>query len=150
MTPISFFVTGEPRGQPRPRAFARKIGSTFVARVYDARTAEGWKSQIADAAKPFLPITPLTGPLRIDVTFYFPRPKSHFRTGKHCEDLRSDAPTWHTSRPDRDNLDKAVLDCLQTIGMISDDANVVCGTLEKRYVNPPYNPPGCSIFISTV
>ena len=40
MAPIEFFVEGDPKPQPRPRAFARKIGNKFMARVYDAGTAE--------------------------------------------------------------------------------------------------------------
>lgn len=44
---ITFFIHGDPKPQPRPRAFARRMGAKFVARVYDAGTAEGWKSQIA-------------------------------------------------------------------------------------------------------
>ena len=48
--PITVRVYGEPKGQPRPRAFAKPIGGgKFSARVYDAGTAEGWKSQIAQA-----------------------------------------------------------------------------------------------------
>jgi hypothetical protein len=43
-TPISIFVHGEPKGQPRPRAFARG----GMVRMYDPATAEGWKSAIAD------------------------------------------------------------------------------------------------------
>jgi len=52
MKPITFFVPGEPKGQPRPRAFARKMGDKFVARVFDAATAEGWKGAIAAVAQP--------------------------------------------------------------------------------------------------
>lgn len=46
-------------GQPRPRAFARRMGDgKFVARVFESGTAEGWKSLIAaEAAK-----TPISGP----------------------------------------------------------------------------------------
>src|SRR4029077_12784124 len=47
-----FVVIGDPKGQPRPRAFAKKIGiNTYVARVYDAASAEAWKSAIALSAR---------------------------------------------------------------------------------------------------
>src|SRR5437870_8017163 len=71
---ICFFASGIPKGQPRPRAFAFK----GHVRIYSPAQAESWKSQIALAAKEFIPQSPLTGPLRCDLTFYFPRPKSHF------------------------------------------------------------------------
>ena len=56
MTPILFFVRGEPKGQPRPRSFAlrgkggkpilSKTGQPII-RVYESGTAEEWKSQVA-------------------------------------------------------------------------------------------------------
>lgn len=145
MTPITFFVPGVPKAQPRPRAFARKFGSKFSARVYDPGTAEGWKSAIAVAAKPFLPTEPLAGPLRVDVTFIFPRPKSHFRS---TGELKQTAPDWHTSRGDRDNLDKAVLDCLTQLGMWKDDGQVCSGTIRKHYALSRFTLSGASVTIS--
>ena len=130
MTPITFFVPGTPKAQPRPRAFARKFGAKFSARVYDPGTAEGWKSAIAVAARPFLPAEPLKGPLRVDITFYFPRPKYHFRSNG---ELKPTAPEWHTGRPDRDNCEKSSADALTQLGMWEDDGQVCSGTIEKRY-----------------
>lgn len=145
---FSFFATGEPKAQPRPRAFARKFGATWQARVYDAGTAEGWKAQIALAAKPFVPPTPIEGPVSVSLTFYFPRPKSHFRTGKHAGELRPDAPKYHTTKPDRDNCEKAVCDALTQIGMLKDDCQVCCGPVEKRYAPClEKSKPGCWVEI---
>lgn len=127
---ISFEVQGDPKGQPRPRAFARKFANGAVmARVYDPGTAEGWKAQIALAAKEHVPFPPLTGPVRLDIEFRFKRPKSHFlKTG-----LRSDAPFFHIGKPDRDNLEKAVMDALTTLGMWKDDGQVCVGEVKKIY-----------------
>jgi hypothetical protein len=69
MPVISFRVDGLPKGQPRPRAFARKMGDRFVARVFDAGTAEAWKSEIALAARPSLPPAPLAVPIEMRVEF---------------------------------------------------------------------------------
>ena len=91
-------VHGEPKGQPRPRAFARRMGDgKFVARVFESGTAEGWKSLIAAEAAKHRPAEPISGPVSVDAYFVFPRPKSHYRAGKHAHELRDDAPTWHTS-----------------------------------------------------
>ena len=137
MTSIFFAVQGEPKAQPRPRAFARKMGSAWVARVYDAATAEGWKSLIALAARPHRPRAPIVGPVRVDLCFYFARPKSHFRTGKLSGVLRDDAPKFHTQKPDRDNLEKAVLDALTQVGGFwKDDSQVCAGSVSKRYGIP--------------
>jgi Holliday junction resolvase RusA-like endonuclease len=138
--PIEFWVAGVPKGQPRPKAFSRG----GMARVYDPGTAEGWKGQIAQAAKPYLPATPLEMPLKVDITFYFPRPKGHYKGKKLV--LRDDAPTFHTGKPDRDNLDKACLDALTVLRMWRDDSQVCDGRIRKFY--DIGNGPGCWIRIS--
>lgn len=114
--PISFFVHGEPKGQPRPRAFARKMGNKYVARVFDAGTAESWKSAIAFEARSHKPDAPIDGPVALSIAFHFPRPKSHYRTGKRADVLRDDAPKLHVGKPDADNAAKAVMDCLTQLG----------------------------------
>lgn len=131
---IEFGVKGEPKGQPRPRAFARVIGGKAVARVYDAGTAEGWKSLIAEAVRPHLPPEPLACPLRLSVTFYMPRPKSHYRGGKVERGVRDGIPEAHTGKPDLDNMLKAVKDALSQVGLWADDCQVCeYGKIEKRY-----------------
>lgn len=148
MTHISFFVEGEPKAQPRPKAFARKFGGKFMARVYDPGTAEHWKSQIAVAAKAHRPETPLDGPIECNLTFVFPRPKKHYRTGSTV--LRSDAPVWHVGKPDRDNLDKAVMDCLTALGFWTDDSRVCAGQIRKVYVSTLWPRPGAQITIREI
>jgi len=133
---IQFFAHGEPKGQPRPKAFARKFGAKWSARVYDPGTAEGWKSQIAVAAHDHIPHTPIAGPLALTLEFIMPRPKSHYRTGKNAGQLRDDAPAWHTGKPDRDNLEKAVMDALTQLGFWVDDSQVCDGPTTKRYAKP--------------
>ena len=39
-----------------------------------------WKNLIALEAEKSLPVSPLTGPLKVSITFYFRRPQGHFRT----------------------------------------------------------------------
>ena len=127
---ISFFAAGIPKGQPRPRAFARKFGNTYSARVYDPGTAEGWKAQVALAAKASLyGVFPLPGPLGVSLAFYMPRPKGHF--GK--KGLKASAPSFPTGKPDVDNLAKAVLDALTQVGMWVDDAQIITLMVSKHY-----------------
>lgn len=126
---IEFTVYGDPKGQPRPKAFAR--GGR--AAVYDPGTAEGWKSLIAIACKEYLETTePLEGPLQLDIDYYFKRPKAHFRANG---DLKDSAPCWYSRKPDRDNLDKAVMDALTQLGIWKDDKQVVAGHTTKQYTN---------------
>jgi len=145
MKRIELSVYGDPKGQPRPKAFSRG----GHAAVYDPGTAEGWKSLIAMAAKPFLPESPLTCALRVDVEFIFRRPMHHFGTKSGELYLKADSPTWHTRKPDRDNLDKAVLDALTQLGIWNDDALAVCGLISKRYARMGERP-GAHIVIEGV
>lgn len=139
MNPITFFVAGQPKAQPRARSFVLrgKGGKPIMShsgqpiiRVHEAGTAEHWKSQIALAAKEFVPMPPLQGPLRMDIEFRFPRPKGHFRSNG---ELKPSAPAWHTKKPDRDNCEKAVTDALKTLGMFCDDCQICAGEVSKKY-----------------
>jgi Holliday junction resolvase RusA-like endonuclease len=139
-TAITFDVGAEPKGQPRPRAFARKFGDKWQAQVYDAGTAEGFKSAVALAARPHLPADPIAGAVSLSLTFRMPRPKGHYRTGRNSHVLRETAPFYHTGRPDADNLVKAVTDSLTQLGMWRDDSQVCMVRVFKRYAESGERP----------
>lgn len=135
-----FEVAGIPKGQPRPRAFAFH----GKARMYDPGTAEGWKQSVAVTARQVCPKT-LDGPLSVTLKFFMPRPKSHF--GKHG--LKPSAPYYHAQKPDADNLAKAVLDALTTIGVWRDDAQVCELSISRNWTCEPFKP-GCKVTIETL
>lgn len=136
-------IPGAPKGQPRPRAFARKMGNgKYAARVYDAGTAEGWKSCVAVACKE-LADRKLQDALTVKIVFFMPRPKSHFRKSG---ELTASAPRLFTQKPDADNLGKAVLDALTQIGAWEDDSQVCDLIIQKRWEKPG-TPPGAQIDI---
>jgi Holliday junction resolvase RusA-like endonuclease len=143
---IEFFAAGEPKGQPRPRAFARKFGDKWSARVFDSGTAEGWKGLVAMAAKPFLPAQPIDRPLALSLHFYFPRPKYHYGRKQGKTYLKPDAPRYHTAKPDFDNTAKAVADALTQCGLWRDDALIVRCTVHKLY-EQPYQRPGVRVLV---
>ena len=118
-------VLGEPKAQPRAKAFNRGKH----AGVYDPGTANGWKALVAKAAMdhPDFPKVPLTGPICVDIAWFLPRPK------RLCRKCDPSGPVCCTSKPDRDNLDKAILDVLTQIRLWEDDAQVCQGTLTKWY-----------------
>ena len=121
----AFDVLGDPKGQPRPRAFYnKKLGR---ASVYDSSTAEGWKGSIALAFREHRPAEPFDCPIKIGITFFFPRPSRLLRRKD------PDGVIPHTAKPDADNAAKAVLDALTEIGMWRDDSLIVSLTAEKYY-----------------
>lgn len=124
--PLLFFAAGDPKGQPRLRA--RALGK--FAQVYNPKTADDWKLIIRHEAQKHWDGIPFDGPLAVNLTFYFDRPKAHFRANGA---LKPNAPLWHTHKPDRDNSDKAVLDALSQLGLWRDDCQVCDGRIKKCY-----------------
>ena len=107
-----------------------------------------WRNDVIAASQLSYKGEPLRCPVAIELTFYFPRPKSHFRTGKFAGMLKENAPLWTTSNldGDLDKLCRATLDGLshKTGGMILIDDSICARlTAEKRYVLN--TAPGCLV-----
>jgi Holliday junction resolvase RusA-like endonuclease len=117
-----FFVPGEPKAQPRVRVVRG-------GHAYTPATAKGFKERIYWEAKSHCPqpVGDSDTPIRVDITFFLKRPK------RLCRKKDPQGPVYCTKKPDRDNLDKSVLDALTGAGALLDDAQVVSGTLEKYY-----------------
>jgi Holliday junction resolvase RusA-like endonuclease len=79
---------------------------------------------------------PLEGPVCFEVVFKFKRPKCHYRTGKHADQLRDDAPTHHTKQPDLAKLIRGIEDAMTQAGIWKDDSQVVTyGTTRKEWTD---------------
>jgi len=146
MSTLAFTITGDPKGQPRPRAFARKMGNIHVARFYDSDVADEWKQavQIVVLDASIVHKWPLTlGPVAISMYFSLPRPKSHFG----AKGLKPSAPVHHSGKPDADNLAKLVMDQITKSGKVwRDDSQVVSLRIEKLWASG--NESGCSVLIA--
>lgn len=127
---ITFTVYGEPMAQKRPRA--REMGK-FI-QVYDDPKSAKAKDTLAVIIQQQAPPRLLEGPLRVNIDFYFSRPKSHFGTGRNAGVLKPTADEYRWQKPDRDNLDKLVLDAMSGI-IFHDDAQACTGTINKYYTN---------------
>lgn len=126
----TFRVQGQPKAQPRPKAFARGEH----AKVYTPNTAVEWKKRVRQAAEwQIRNREPLTGPVSVALTFEMPRAKKHFRTGRNADLLRDGAPQEHDISEDVDNLAKAVLDAMTNAGFWDDDRRVVELLVRKRW-----------------
>jgi len=147
MSTLTFTVHGEPKGQPRPRAFARKMGSIHVARFYDSDVADTWKNAVTlaviEAARKDKWALTLHA-VSLSVWFAMPRPKSHFG----AKGLKPSAPAYHAGKPDVDNLAKLVLDRITRSERIwRDDSQVVSLIVHKFWAVGAEQ--GCSVSIST-
>lgn len=130
-----------PVAQPRIKA-ANRGGRASVYTPTTIKSASGvkrphpiveFKHAAREAARPLFVEGPLLGPLFVHVEAVFPRPKA-LQTKKLAQ-----ARLWHQRKPDRDNLDKAVLDALTGIAW-ADDCQACDGGQRKRYTNPGESP----------
>jgi len=148
---IYFDVIGDPVATPRLRV--AHLGAKR-ARLYTPSTADAWKHQVRAAAVGALEghrIYPPGVAVDIHLAFLFQRPKSHFRSGRFSGMLKANAPKHHTSKPDRDNVEKAVIDALGDFAGLPplvwcDDCQIVAGPITKRWALLD-EPPGVAVAI---
>jgi Holliday junction resolvase RusA-like endonuclease len=129
---ITFRIPAVPVAQPRAKA-TTVGGHTRMYTPTTKKTSDGsrrsngvaeFKAQIRLVAAQVYTGPPLTVPIRVDCLFVFPRHQGKFWKNKPM-------PRYpHTSRPDRDNLDKLVLDSLSGIVWLNDWL-VFAGYVEK-------------------
>lgn len=138
MTTLTFSLSGEPRGQGRPRATVRG----GHASVYKDPKSRRYEDSIAIVAKEKMAgRDPFEGPLSVSLRFRMPIPKS---ATKRTKTSMAAGEIAHTGKPDADNLVKAVLDGLnshskdpKTKITFMDDAQIVRLFVQKLYAEQP-------------
>lgn len=107
-TLLTITVPGEPQSQDRrTRQLRAKDGRQFAGTYLLTQTRK-WREAILFAARrhPDFPREPWDGPVRVSIEAFFERPK--YMMAKKF----GDGPIRKNSKPDADNLVKAVLDAL--------------------------------------
>ena len=102
---ISIVIHGKPIGKARPRFGQRKDGSVMTYTPRETRNYEQAVAVLAQCAMSGK--TMLEGPVRVTIHAFFNHKK---KTG------------YHTSRPDLDNIIKAILDGLNGVVFKDDSA----------------------------
>lgn len=133
---ITFFVPGIPVPKGSAKAFMRK-GMRFPVVVQDnAEKQKPWASMIGYTAKQ-AGVEMVTGPVSIAMLFIFPRPKSHYGTGKNAGILKPWAPYYHVVKPDQDKLVRCVKDALTGIAWVDDCQACMYPLVTKVYGDTP-------------
>ena len=96
---------------------------------YDPPAVKSAKELLSAYLAQHRPPQPLTGGLSLRVLWLFPR-------GAHPHGA------WRTTKPDTDNLQKMLKDCMTRVGFWEDDAQVAREIIEKRWSDEP-----CGIYI---
>lgn len=109
--PVEFFLPGPPLPAPRPRfrVIKAKSGAVFGSAYYDKKYATFLKEAPKAIAELLGPMTALTGPVSLNVTFHIERPKTTKR---------------ETPRYDIDNYLKSLMDAMTYAGIWLDDDQV--------------------------
>jgi Holliday junction resolvase RusA-like endonuclease len=139
-------IPGNPHAQGRGRAVAMMVGRRMTARIYPENEDVEWRQRaqvwiLEGLLAAGLEERAITGPVRVRIRAFFELPQSHRRV--NAPPLRS----WKVSRPDGDNLEKAVLDACEIVW--KDDCQVVSCSWEK-FVGAQDEPPRIEIEIEPI
>ena len=120
---MNFFIEMNP-----PTATAQEKKVAVVGgkpRYYDPGPAKEARRKLMGHLMGHRPVVPIAGPVALTTLWLFPRGRSH----KNGE--------WRVTKPDTDNLQKLLKDCMTKCGFWKDDAQVVRETVEKRWADDP-------------
>lgn len=127
---ISFRVIGIPRPGGSKTAFRTKSGHFIVTDA--CKHNKTWRQDVSSAFLSQVPkMLPLTGQIDIKVTFFMPRPKAHYNSKGQ---VKSNAPHWHTKKPDVLKLQRSTEDALTKLAWL-DDAQICKATITKVYTD---------------
>lgn len=124
---MNFFIAIHP---PTATAQERKVKVINGKPIfYDPPAVKSAKELLSAYLAQHRPPQPMTGGLSLRVLWLFPR-------GAHPHGA------WRTTKPDTDNLQKMLKDCMTRVGFWEDDAQVAREIIEKRWSDEP-----CGIYI---
>lgn len=124
MAMVQFFLAMVPPTATHQEKQARvvKRNGKLVPQFYEPARVKAARAKLLDAVARYKPDTPMTGPVQLQVTWCFPLDKG----GRH----RNGEPK--SSKPDTDNLQKLLKDCMTKAGFWWDDAQV-CGEIVEKF-----------------
>ena len=132
-SPASF--TFRVLGTPVPQGSVKAFGSRVVAN--NEHALGSWRSDVASAAQRAKPADwDINVAVSLRCEFVFPRPLSHYGTGKNATKLKPSAPRYHVKTPDVDKLVRGVADSIGDAVarvLLNNDSQIVTLYAAKRY-----------------
>ena len=120
---MNFFIAIDPPTSTAQMKQVRVVKGKPI--FYDPPAVKEARNVLSAHLAVHKPDKPIAGPVSLRVLWLFPRGKSH----KNGE--------WRTTKPDTDNLQKLLKDCMTRCGFWNDDAQVVREVTEKRWADEP-------------
>ena len=125
---MEFFIAIDPPTSTAQMKQVRVVKGKPV--FYDPPAVKAARNMLSAHLAIHRPDKPMSGPVSLRVLWLFPRGKHH----KNGE--------WRISKPDTDNLQKLLKDCMTRCGFWKDDAQVISEAVEKRWADDP-----CGLYI---
>lgn len=119
---IEFFMSMIPPTATHQEQQVRVVKGRPV--LYDPPELRAARSKLTDHLAGHKPERPMEGGVRLLVKWCFPR-------GRHGDG------EYRTTRPDTDNLNKLLKDCMTAVGFWKDDAQVASEICEKFWAEIP-------------
>ena len=119
---IEFFMAMEPPTVTAQEHKVRVLNGKPV--FFDPPELKAARQKLTDYLAKHRPGQPLTGPLELVTTWCFPTNDKNLNG------------QFKVTRPDTDNLDKLLKDCMTRLGFWEDDAQVCREIIEKFTVDP--------------
>lgn len=111
---IEFFIPIVP---PTTTAQMHKVAvQNGKPRFYDPPEVREMKATLMAHLAPYAPASPLVGPVALTVKWIWPG---------------GDVWAWKTTKPDTDNIQKALKDCMTRLGFWCDDCQVASEITQK-------------------
>ena len=127
---LEFFMEMEP---PTATAQEKKVSIVHGKPVfYEPTNLKAAKLKLTEQLLQHKPTEPIDGPIHLEVIWRFSKGKRH----KNGE--------WRITKPDTDNLQKMLKDCMTRLGFWKDDAQVCREAVIKIWTA---DPPGIAIGI---
>tara|TARA_R100000734_G_scaffold4083_1_gene3593 strand:+ start:488 stop:895 length:408 start_codon:yes stop_codon:yes gene_type:complete len=118
-----------------PQGSVKAFGSKVVANNEQALGT--WRSDVAFAAQRAKPANwDINAAVAVRCEFVFPRPLSHYGTGKNVAKLKPSAPKYHVKTPDLDKLVRGVADSIGDAVakvLLNNDSQIVTLYATKSY-----------------
>lgn len=111
------------------RILKSKSGKMFVGKLKNSKINR-WCSLFEAVVQAYKPPIPLDAPIRMKVKFFYAPPKYLIKECKNGD-------IWKTTKPDTDNLVKAVKDSLARVGFFVDDSRICDETVCKFHSLEP-------------
>jgi Holliday junction resolvase RusA-like endonuclease len=133
-SPASF--TFRVLGTPVPQGSVKAYSSRQIV-ANNEHALGSWRSDVASAAQRAKPGDwDINAAISLRCEFVFPRPLSHYGTGKNSTKLKPSAPRYHVKTPDVDKLVRGVADSIGDAVarvLLNNDSQIVSIYAAKRY-----------------